>query len=235
MLWSVIAILLIPRIVCEDDTNGGRRAQKNEVEENNGFFSVKVIEDQDLINSLWIDMDSVEKLSFRRGSHAPYPEYFRQKDSDQKWHLVQIVKLPFNISFNGYTTDEVSVSEDGHICVEKRKRSTEPCTNYVAPLLRKLFFRENSYLKCVANETTFSVQWGNVDLSASTFYEYGRNISLQVTLNKTGSFVFVYKQILSMRTHENLPPNFAKLQIGIADSFPISNHFYPARKMMSVT
>ncbi|CAB3372980.1 Hypothetical predicted protein [Cloeon dipterum] len=182
-------------------------------ESNENYFFIQAVRDAKLANSLWVNMDSVEKTHFDREFKPPY-----DKELVPKLRYLKSVKLSFPFPFYGYLTDYITLDVDGRICIKKILDYNEKCNSFVAPLATKLsFHKDESYLKYIDTGESFVVQWGNVDFYPP-FYYVKQNVSMQVTLHNNGLIEFVYKQILSSLFVLLKDDRIKKVTIGTSDS-----------------
>ncbi|CAB3372979.1 Hypothetical predicted protein [Cloeon dipterum] len=195
---GIVIIFLVICISCEIGSasdNIKDEAPKFLHASNEFYFYVQAVRDVNLANSLWVNMDSVEKTHFDREFKPPY-----NKQLVPKLRYLKSLELSFDFPFYGYLTKYITLDIDGRICMKQILEYNEHddhCKSFIAPLATKLSFqKEESYLKYIDTGKSLIVQWGNVDLYPP-FYYVKQNVSMQVTLYENGKIEFVYKQILS--------------------------------------
>ncbi|CAB3372978.1 Hypothetical predicted protein [Cloeon dipterum] len=215
----VISFLVMCRVSSLD--NFEDEAPKILYDSNENYFHIRAVRDVNLANSLWVNMDSIEKPSFDRVYQPSYDEKLATIT-----RYLESLQLSFYFPFYGYFTEFVTLDVDGRIFMKKMLDYNEQCNSFVAPLATKLsFHREGSYIKYNDTGKSFVVQWGNVDL---LFRNEEQNLNMQVTLYENGTIQFVYKQI-STSVFALLRDGLIKdVTIGTSDSVEYDgNHSFP--------
>ncbi|CAB3372987.1 Hypothetical predicted protein [Cloeon dipterum] len=183
---------------------------------NQGYFRVYAVKDDNLANSLWVNMDEGGQIYFSNITKPAYDSMFEPTN-----RYAMLPTLSFDFPYYGTIIRSLKLDIDGRICMGKMGFPDDDCVSNIAPLGTKLFFPgDNSYIKYLDTGKSFTVQWGNVDFYPP-FYVFEQNASFQVTLYEDGTVQLVYKQMMTS-VFDVVNDNFiSDVTIGMRDSFKL--------------
>lgn len=137
------------------------------------------------------------------------------------------VGLPFKFKFYGQEIENVTIATGGFLYTGDYIHSWLAATQYIAPLMANFdtSLSNDSFVKYVHNDTTFTVLWENVTLQDRP--DAG-NFTFEVTLCKNGDIIFVYKNIPNI-TNE-ITEEYHPVKVGLSDAYVYDNTVFFVRR-----
>ncbi|XP_050315291.1 plexin domain-containing protein 2 [Anthonomus grandis grandis] len=206
-----------------EDVNGGDDIEKQDLAKNNItnikydnhiFYNSTMYNDPEKGKEFWVDMSKqadVKVNDLLSNSHR----------------RAATVKLSFEFPFYGRYIQNVTIATGGFLYTGNYVHSWLAATQYIAPLMANFDtgISNDSVVRYVDNGTSFTVEWDRVDLQDKP----GSVFTFQVTLNKNGDIIFVYKNVSI--PIKNIDDKFHPVKIGLSDAYILDRTvFYVRRK-----
>ncbi|CAG0899469.1 unnamed protein product [Darwinula stevensoni] len=159
---------------------------------------------------LWVDFEKAENATV----------HDLLSDSHRRAAAIQ---LPFDFPFYGHMIRNVTLATGGFIYMGTFIHSWIAATQYIAPLMGNFAtnYSNDSTIKYLSNETSFTVQWENVVLA--DFLELG-NFTFQATLKNNGDIIFAYRDLPINVT--DIKSKAHPVKIGLADAYNIERRVF---------
>lgn len=224
------SILPTPPTGTEDESNGDdgtlikkdfKALQDNRsISDNHQFYKPEyILKDPERAMSFWVDFSKLPLSQNTSTKHEMLSKSHRRAAP---------IRLSFDFPFYGQPLKNIIIATGGFLYVGEHLHHWLAATQNISPLMANFDLSTSNYsdIHYHDNGTRLVVQWQNVQMKDN---KPPGNFSFQVTLQKNGDIIFVYKSLPA--PINEIPEDEHPVKVGISDAFLIDKvAFFIRRK-----